>query len=181
MIESPDYNWVTHKIKSILRKNIYTKVKEHCVKLALAVPLPKYWPQMIHFIVVQMKQWQSWFSKNIARNMDSADRFLLLWSFFWSYTLSASRRPEVPTVPQTVQVQGWPQLPHYGWTHNQGTQHANPKVAVRFSLLAVASKLIFDQPLPPRSSLEWEWELIFLHCNTDPLNVLVRARLFRSL
>lgn len=128
-----------------------------------------------------MKQWQSWFSKNIARNVDSADTFLLLWSFFWSYNLLAPGRPEVPTVPETVQVQGWPQLPHYGWTHNQGTQHTNPKFAVRFSLLAVASKLIFDQSLPPRSSLKWGWDLIFLHWKHWPTECVSQGMAIQKL
>lgn len=46
----------------------------------------------------------------------------VILSSIWS--LSAPGCPEVPTVPETVPVQGRPQLPYNGWTHNQGTlQH----------------------------------------------------------
>lgn len=40
---------------------------------------------------------------------------------FGLLTPAAPGRLEVPAVPQTVQVQGWAQLPHHGRAHHQGT------------------------------------------------------------
>lgn len=81
---------------------------------------PKHWPQIAHFIVVQMKEIDSRFMEYSQKHR-SRCKISVVWSPVWSSTLSAAGRPEVPTVPQTISVQGWAKLPHYGWTHNQGT------------------------------------------------------------
>ena len=140
MTESPHYHWVTHHQNTSVSKSILRRGGKSTERNTALIIGFFWFPKFLDHVLCPLflpelcthKKSLLGYRWNVVKLMDPIKPARVgylfvsfhrnvMWSSVWPSSSAAPGCPEVPTVPETVQIQGRPQLPHHGWTQHQGT------------------------------------------------------------